>query len=123
MSPRTDRTHAAWVAALEELEQLAAEPVGVEGAGGAAGAAGAGAGAGAGAAGAGSARPLWQPPRDLGPLPADLAERAAAVVDVQRGALARLEAAKAAVLRHLGVVRTVEASHQPERPVYLDATG
>ena len=35
----------------------------------------------------------------------------------------RLEAAKAAVLRHLGVVRTVEASHQPERPVYLDATG
>ncbi|ROS58334.1 hypothetical protein EDF38_3077 [Frigoribacterium sp. PhB160] len=119
MSPRTDRTHAAWVAALEELEQLAAEPVGVEGAGAGAGAAGAG----AGAAGAGSARPLWQPPRDLGPLPADLAERAAAVVDVQRGALARLEAAKAAVLRHLGVVRTVEASHQPERPVYLDATG
>ena len=119
MSPRTDRTHAAWVAALEELEQLAAEPVGV----GVGGTGGAGGAAGAGAAGAVSARPLWQPPRDLGPLPADLAERAAAVVEVQRGALARLEAAKAAVLRHLGVVRTVEASHQPERPVYLDATG
>jgi hypothetical protein len=114
VSPRTDRTHAAWVAALEELEQLAAVTVGGEGAGGA------GAGAGAGVV---SARPLWQPPRDLGPLPADLAERAAAVVEVQRGALARLEAARAAVLRHLGVVRTVEASHQPERPVYLDATG
>ena len=27
------------------------------------------------------------------------------------------------VLQHLGAVRSVEASHEPSRPVYLDATG
>jgi hypothetical protein len=111
VSPRTDRTHAAWLAALDELEavagrdpQLTADGAGV-------------AGAGAGTLGA------WTPPAGLGPLPAELADRAAAVAGVQRGALARLDAARKAVLAHLGVVRSVESSHEPERPVYLDATG
>ena len=35
----------------------------------------------------------------------------------------RLDAARKAVLAHLGAVRSVESSHEPERPVYLDATG
>lgn len=111
MSPRTDRTHAAWLAALDELEavagrdpQLAADGAGV-------------AGAGLGALG------TWTPPAGLGPLPAELADRASAVAGVQRGALARLDAARKAVLAHLGAVRSVESSHEPERPVYLDATG
>ena len=65
----------------------------------------------------------WTPPAGLGPLPPELADRAAAVAGVQRGALARLDAARKAVLAHLGVVRSVESSHEPERPVYLDATG
>ena len=113
MSPRTDRTHAAWLAALDELEavagrdpQLTADGAGVSGAG-----------AGLGAHG------TWTPPAGLGPLPAELADRASAVAGVQRGALARLDAARKAVLAHLGAVRSVESSHEPERPVYLDATG
>ena len=110
MSPRTDRTHAAWLAALDELEAVAGrDPQAV--------AADAGAGAGAGTIG------TWTPPAGLGPLPPVLADRAAAVAGAQRGAHARLDAARKAVLAHLGVVRSVESSHEPERPVYLDATG
>jgi len=110
VSPRTDRTHAAWLAALDELEAVAGRDpqLSVDGAG-------AGAGAGASA--------VWTPPAGLGPLPAELADRAAAVAGAQRGALARLDAARKAVLAHLGAVRSVESSHEPERPVYLDATG
>ena len=110
MSPRTDRTHAAWLAALDELEAVAGRDpqLSVDGAG-------AGAGAGASA--------VWTPPAGLGPLPAELADRAAAVAGAQRGALARLDDARKAVLAHLGAVRSVESSHEPERQVYLDATG
>jgi hypothetical protein len=108
VSPRTDRTHAAWLAALDELEAVAGrDPQAVA----------AGADAGAGTIG------TWTPPAGLGPLPPELADRAAAVAGAQRGALARLDAARKAVLAHLGVVRSVESSHEPERPVYLDATG
>jgi hypothetical protein len=115
VSPRTDRTHAAWLAALDELEAVAGRDPQLTADG--AGVAGAGAGAGAGMLGA------WTPPAGLGPLPPELADRAAAVAGAQRGALARLDAARKAVLAHLGVVRSVESSHEPERPVYLDATG
>ena len=118
MSPRTDRTHAAWLAALDELEAVAGrDPQAV--------AAGAGAGTIGAASGASVGMPhgTWTPPAGLGPLPAELADRAAAVAGAQRGALARLDAARRAVLAHLGAVRSVESSHEPERPVYLDATG
>ena len=109
MSPRTDRTHAAWLAALDELEAVAGRDPQL-------------AADGAGVARAGMLG-TWTPPAGLGPLPAELADRAAAVAGVQRGALARLDAARKAVLAHLGAVRSVESSHEPERPVYLDATG
>ena len=115
MSPRTDRTHAAWLAALDELEavagrdpQLTADGAGV---------------AGAATSAVGAPYGVWTPPSGLGPLPAELAERASAVAGVQRGALARLDAARKAVLAHLGAVRSVESAREPERPVYLDATG
>jgi hypothetical protein len=104
VSPRTDRTHAAWLAALEELEAVAGRDPQADGP--------------SSVAGTG----VWTPPTGLGPLPAELADRAAAVAGVQRGALARLDAARKAVLAHLGAVRTVESSHEPERPVYLDAS-
>jgi hypothetical protein len=115
VSPRTDRTHAAWLAALDELEAVAGRDPQLTADG--AGVSGAGAGVGLGAIG------TWTPPAGLGPLPAELAGRASAVAGVQRGALARLDAARKAVLAHLGAVRSVESSHEPERPVYLDATG
>ena len=113
MSPRTDRTHAAWLAALDELEAVAGrDPQAVPGVTGV-----------SGAPGVSGVPGVWTPPAGLGPLPAELADRAAAVAGVQRGALARLDAARKAVLAHLGAVRSVESSHEPERPVYLDATG
>ncbi|VXB87452.1 hypothetical protein [Frigoribacterium sp. 9N] len=111
MSPRTERTHAAWRAALDELEALVAEadaslPTGD---------------------GDPTALPTparrWTPPTGLGPLPQELATRASSLAERQRDVLGRLEAARVAVLQHLGAVRTVEASHEPSRPVYLDATG
>ena len=100
-----DPATVAWASALDELERLALT--------------------------AGEATPTsepgalasWAPPVALGPLPAVLADRAAAVAATQRVALARVDAARLGARRHLDVVRTVEASHQPERPVYLDATG
>ncbi|TDT63908.1 hypothetical protein [Frigoribacterium sp. PhB116] len=117
MSPRTDRTHAAWLAALDELEAVAGRDPQLT--------AGADSGAVHAASGAsvGMRHGTWTPPAGLGPLPAELADRAAAVAGVQRGALARLDAARKAVLAHLGAVRSVESSHEPERPVYLDTTG
>jgi hypothetical protein len=113
VSPRTERTHAAWRAALDELEALVAE-----------------ADASLPTTADGSTDPAvpaaprhWTPPTGLGPLPQELSTRASSLVERQRRVLGRLEAARAAVLQHLGAVRTVEASHEPSRPVYLDATG
>ncbi|MBP1240031.1 hypothetical protein ABID92_001829 [Frigoribacterium sp. PvP120] len=100
--------HAGWAAALDELEALALT---VDATGG---------------ADLDDSAPRllsWTPPTGLGPLPAELADRAADVAAAQRDALAQVDDARLVVLRHLDVVRTVEASHQPERPVYLDATG
>jgi hypothetical protein len=113
VSPRTERTHAAWRAALDELEALVAEadaslPTGD---------------ADTVTATASTPARRWTPPSGLGPLPQDLATRASSLAERQRGVIGRLEAARAAVLQHLGAVRTVEASHEPSRPVYLDATG
>ena len=111
MSPRTDRTHAAWRAALDELEALVTE-----------------ADASLPAGDTGTPTPptpprRWTPPTGLGPLPQDLVTRASSLAERQRGVIGRLEAARAAVVQHLGAVRAVEASHEPSRPVYLDATG
>lgn len=115
MSPRTERTHAAWRAALDELEALVAEADASLPAGDADTA--------TATATATTPPRRWTPPKGLGPLPQDLATRASSLAERQRGVIGRLEAARAAVLQHLGAVRTVEASHEPSRPVYLDATG
>ncbi|WP_423921944.1 hypothetical protein ACPEEZ_01755 [Frigoribacterium sp. 2-23] len=130
MSPRTEQTHAAWRAALDELEALVAEADASlsdaePAAGGVptfavdAGSIGAGS-TGTGSMGAGG---RWTPPTGLGPLPADLATRASSLVERQGGVIARLEAARLSVLQHLGFVGRVERSHEPERPVYLDVVG
>ena len=120
MSPRTDETHAAWRAALDELEALVAEaddsltgaerqPDGVS--------------TFAPGVEAPAMSGRWTPPTGLGPLPAELATRASSLVDRQGGVIARLEAARLSVLRHLGLVGRVEGAHEPERPVYLDVVG
>jgi hypothetical protein len=71
-----------------------------------------------------SAAPLpWAPPTGLGPMPAALSDRASSVLARQSVLVARLVEARSAVQQQLGAVRRVEASHEPARPVYLDALG
>lgn len=65
----------------------------------------------------------WTPPTGLGPLPVELSTRASSVLARQQAVAERLHTARSAVLQHLGAVRTVERSHEPDRPVYLDALG
>jgi len=65
----------------------------------------------------------WSPPAGLGPLPADLAVRAADLLAEQRSVTARLADHRYDVLKQLGAVRAVERSQAPERPVYLDTAG
>jgi hypothetical protein len=65
----------------------------------------------------------WAPPTGLGPLPAALSDRASSVLARQAVLVARLVEARSAVQQQLGAVRRVEASHEPGRPVYLDALG
>ncbi|MBD8704119.1 hypothetical protein [Frigoribacterium sp. CFBP 13712] len=78
----------------------------------------------AGAASSPHAPPLpWAPPTGLGPMPAALSDRASSVLSRQSVLVARLLEARSAVQQQLGAVRRVEASHEPGRPVYLDALG
>jgi hypothetical protein len=71
-----------------------------------------------------SAAPLpWAPPTGLGPMPAALSDRASSVLARQSVLVARLVEVRSAVQQQLGAVRRVEASHEPARPVYLDALG
>ncbi|MCJ0702523.1 hypothetical protein FRIG_15515 [Frigoribacterium faeni] len=65
----------------------------------------------------------WAPPTGLGPMPSDLSDRASSVLSRQSALVARLVEARSAVQQQLGAVRRVEASHEPGRPVYLDALG
>ena len=77
-----------------------------------------------GGAGSAPAGPSpWSPPAGLGPLPADLAVRAADLLAEQRSVTARLADHRYDVLKQLGAVRAVERSQAPERPVYLDTAG
>lgn len=65
---------------------------------------------------------LWVPPADLGPLPADLADRVRRIFDRQAGLAPRVEEAvrtARAHLRAVGSMRTNDTSGS----VYLDAVG
>ena len=67
--------------------------------------------------------PAWTAPTGLGPVPSVLTTRASSVLARQRAVLRSLVDDRAAVVQQLGAVRRVEASHEPGRPVYLDALG
>lgn len=60
------------------------------------------------------------PAGDAGPLPAELRERAAAVLVAQREAMARLETLRAELARHLELTRALAPA--PDVAVYLDST-
>jgi hypothetical protein len=102
------RDRDAWLAVLDDLEQAMAET----------------------AADPGS-RPLtedarrgpWSPPAGLGPLPADLADRAARLLRAQLDAESLLQDERARVARHLVAVRSVDPARPARESVYLDVLG
>ncbi|MFH5824906.1 hypothetical protein [Georgenia sp. AZ-5] len=64
----------------------------------------------------------WTPPVGIGPIPADLRERAGALVAAQESAMVRLRAAQRTNRSHSAVLRAL-----PHRPgtasIYLDVEG
>ena len=75
------------------------------------------------AAEAAAAGASWAPPPNLGPIPAELVERARDVEAAQRAAVEHLEAAKATTARHLAAVQSVPEGRTTGRAVFLDVTG
>ncbi|MBT2501009.1 hypothetical protein [Curtobacterium sp. ISL-83] len=64
----------------------------------------------------------WSEPAGLGPIPRELMGRASRLLAAQRDRLAVLEADRRATLEHLGALRAVDATREPQRSVYLDAS-
>ena len=64
----------------------------------------------------------WTPPQDLGPIPAELVERAREVEASQRAVVERLEEAKATTARHLAAIQSVREAKASGRAVFLDVT-
>lgn len=65
----------------------------------------------------------WTPPAGLGPLPAELAPRAAALVTALTEAASRKAAARDEIARQLAGVRAVPLAADAGDPVYLDTSG
>jgi len=63
----------------------------------------------------------WTPPAT--PLPPDLADRARAVIERQHTAMERARADLDDLRQHLGAVRLVPSTRQPDAPAYLDVNG
>jgi len=93
VSPEQDRT-AAWEAVLTSLEQAAVvdDPA------------------------------PWREPTGLGRIPRVLVGRASRLLAAQRDRIAVLEQERRATLDHLGALRQVDATREPQRSVYLDAS-
>ncbi|WP_349899720.1 hypothetical protein [Parafrigoribacterium soli] len=66
-------------------------------------------------------RPL-RVPSGTGEFPAELVERARALMDAQSAAIARLEGLKRTTGRHLAAMRSIPP-HRDDRSVYLDIAG
>ncbi len=66
---------------------------------------------------------VWQRPPDLGPLPAQLADRARAVRDRQLEVAQRLASAMVQNRRHLAALESMRRPRTPAVPVYLDVEG
>lgn len=65
----------------------------------------------------------WSAPEQLGPLPADLADRARLLLDAEREVIRELADLQRRTGRHLAAVRSVPAAARTEQSVYLDVTG
>ncbi|MFD3445028.1 hypothetical protein ACFDTO_10565 [Microbacteriaceae bacterium 4G12] len=65
----------------------------------------------------------WSPPVGIGPLPADLADRATRLLSAQLDAETLLQEERARVARHLVTVRAVDPARPARDSVYLDVLG
>lgn len=65
----------------------------------------------------------WSPPAALGPLPPELVERAACILDAQQHTIRHLEDVRQTTAKHLAAVRAVPATEAGPHPVYFDLIG
>lgn len=65
----------------------------------------------------------WAAPSGLGPIPAELAERAARLLDAQLHTIRYLEDVRRTTARHLAAVRSVPPADGDAKPVYFDLIG
>ena len=64
----------------------------------------------------------WRPPAGLGPIPEELQERAARLLEAQLHTIRYLEESRQAPARHLGQTRPVPEQSSPH-PVFFDLLG
>ncbi|WP_431246098.1 hypothetical protein [Leifsonia xyli] len=65
----------------------------------------------------------WRPPIGLGPIPPELQERAARLLEAQLHTARYLEDVRQTTARHLAAVRAVPRSEAGPHPVYFDLIG
>jgi hypothetical protein len=65
----------------------------------------------------------WRPPIGLGPIPDELQERAARLIEAQLHTMRYLEDVRQTTARHLAAVRAVPRSEAGPHPVYFDLIG
>lgn len=65
----------------------------------------------------------WRPPIALGPIPPELMERAARILEAQMHTIRYLEDVRQTTAKHLAAVRAVPATEVGPHPVYFDLIG
>ena len=79
--------------------------------------------AGSMAVSASSTNDIWTPPRGLGAIPAELAERVRDLLHNQHKLIGELETARNVTAKHLAAVRAVPPKRDARASVYLDVAG
>lgn len=62
----------------------------------------------------------WVPPRGIGPLPRELAERARTILVAQTAALGRMQEEQGMIVKHTAALESIPTRRRAYRPVYLD---
>ncbi|MFF1876467.1 hypothetical protein [Leifsonia sp. NPDC058230] len=65
----------------------------------------------------------WRPPIALGPIPPELVERAARLLEAQLHTIRYLEDVRQTTAKHLAAVRSVPPAEPGAHPVYFDLIG
>jgi hypothetical protein len=68
----------------------------------------------------GSLTDSWVPPRGIGPLPRELAERARTILVAQTAALGRMQEEQGMIVKHTAALESIPTRRRAYRPVYLD---